>query len=283
MISSILKSIDGRLRAGWRILGFVLLLVLLSAAGQVGVRSVLGSLPRGSDLMFAIIAVAATVAVLVARRFVDGKSFVSLGLAIDRRTAKDLLFGFLLSGLMAGLVFGSMAGVGLIENIRISDVRLTALLALLLPNVLIGWWEEIVFRGYLLQNMIEGLGPRTAVLVSCVLYGLVHAFNPNAGILSTSIIVLFGFLRIYGYLATRQLWLSMGMHIGWNYFQGPVFGYAASGLQSWPSLLEHTPSGPVWLTGGDFGPEASLVTIPVLGLALAAMWVWSRGRERDRS
>jgi len=129
-----------------------------------------------------------------------------------------------------------------------------------------------------LQNLTEGLGLKAAVLLSCFLYGLVHAFNPDAGLLSTAIIVLFGFLRIYGYLSTQQLWLPMGMHIGWNFFQGPMFGYAASGQDSSISLLEHTGAGPDWWTGGAFGPEASLITIPVLDLALGAMWAWARRR-----
>jgi len=147
MASSILESTDGRLRAGWRVLGFGLLLILLSVVGLLGVRSVLGGLPRGSDLAITVVAVAATVAVIVARRFFDKKSFVSLGLAIGRGTVKDLLFGMLLSFLMAGLVFGVMASFGLVENIEVSDIGLSALLLLLLPNILIGWWEEIVFRG----------------------------------------------------------------------------------------------------------------------------------------
>ncbi len=151
MASSVLKSTDGRLRAGWRILGFVLLLVFLSVVGQLGVRSILGGLPKGSDLAIAIIAVAATVAVIIARRFIDKKSFVSFGLTIDGGTVKDLLFGMLLSFLMAGLVFGVMASVGLIENIEVNDIGLSAILLLLLPNILIGWWEEIVFRGSLAE------------------------------------------------------------------------------------------------------------------------------------
>ena len=182
----------------------------------------------------------------------------------------------LVSFSMAGLIFGIMVGTGLIDNIEINKIGVSAFLLLLLPNILIGWWEEIVFRGYLLQNMAEGMGLRTAVLLSCILYGLVHAANPNAGLLSTSIIVLFGFLRIYGYLATKQLWLSIGMHVGWNFFQGPVFGYAASGQNSSLTLFQHTEIGPAWLTGGAFGPEASLITIPVLALALGAMWAWSQ-------
>lgn len=147
---------------------------------------------------------------------------------------------------------------------------------LLLTTILIGYWEELVFRGYLLQNMVDGLGLRVAVIVSCLLYGAIHAGNPNAGMLSTLIIVLFGYLRIYGYLGSGLLWLSMGMHIGWNFFQGPVFGYAASGHAEKLTVVSHRAAGPDWLTGGDFGPEASVITVPVIVLALLAMRYWVR-------
>ena len=67
----------------------------------------------------------------------------------------------------------------------------------------------------------------------------------------------------------------MGMHIGWNFIQGPSFGYAASGHES-ASLIEQTPVGPSWLSGAAFGPEGSVLTIPVLALALVAMRWWAK-------
>jgi membrane protease YdiL (CAAX protease family) len=119
---------------------------------------------------------------------------------------------------------------------------------------------------------------KTAVLISCVLYGLVHSANPNAGILSTAIIVIFGYLRIYGYLKTGQLWLSIGMHTGWNFFQATVFGFAASGHAEDRTLLAHDVRAADWLSGGDFGPEASVLTIPVVLMALIVMGMWSGRR-----
>jgi len=148
----------------------------------------------------------------------------------------------------------------------------------LLVMALVGFWEELVFRGYILQNMAEGVGMTTAIVVSCLLYGLVHSANPNATLLSTGIIVLFGYLRIYGYLGTGQLWLSIGMHAGWNFFQATVFGFAASGHSEAHTLLTHEPLAADWLSGGHFGPEASVLTIPVVLLALLAMRLWSRAR-----
>jgi membrane protease YdiL (CAAX protease family) len=273
---------EHRLRAGWRILLFVLLFLGLSFAGLSGTRAVLGSLPKTSPLIFVLLSVAATLAAYLARRILDKRSLLSLGLTAPDRAWKDLLFGFVLSGVMVGAIFSAMAWSGVIVDIRLNwgaasnSIGPAILLPLLLSTVLIGYWEELAFRGYLLQNMVDGLGLRVAVIASCLLYGALHAGNPNAGILSTLIIVVFGYLRIYGYLGTGLLWLSMGMHIGWNFFQGPVFGYAASGHAEKLTVLSHRASGPDWLTGGQFGPEASLIAVPVVLLALLAMRLWVR-------
>jgi hypothetical protein len=112
------------------------------------------------------------------------------------------------------------------------------------------------------------------------MYGVVHSTNPNATILSTSIIVGLGFLRLYGLLTTRQLWFSMGMHMGWNFFQGPIFGFAASGQGSF-KLLTIELSGSGWLTGGDFGPEGSLLVLPILGVSLLVMRWWAKHTRPD--
>jgi len=294
-----MDSGTGRLRAGWRILLFIVLLIGLSTAGQILLKTAVGGVPDTTGFMkqailICIIATAATLAVFIARRLLDRKTFVSLGLGVDRHTLGDFVFGFLLSGLMGGAF--------LLAAMHFGDVKIDAvhwswsfvnfesfdafanglllmgagtLLVVFFHYLTVAWWEEIVFRGYILQNLMDGLGAVVAVLISCLIYGAIHAFNPNATMLSSAIIVLFGFLRIYGYLATNMLWLSFGMHTGWNFFQGPVYGFAASGTDS-PHLLGLTISGPEWRSGGDFGPEGSVVILPILAAAIALMWLWVR-------
>jgi membrane protease YdiL (CAAX protease family) len=278
-----IATADGRLRAGWRIGIFVLLFAGINVILASSVRALLGGLPRTSVLVFVLLAISATAAVWLTRRFVDRQSFASLGLTRPAAAWQDLVVGFLLSGLMALLVFAALFGLGFVDHVRLS-LGAGELASVLLPalaiTVLVGYWEELVFRGYLLQNMIEGLGLTTAIVVSCLLYGAVHAMNDNAGVVSTLIIVLFGYLRIYGYLATRLLWLSMGMHIGWNFFQGPVFGFPASGHVEAQTLVAHERVGPAWLSGADFGPEASVITVPVLLLALWLMRLWASRKSR---
>ena len=269
---------DGRLRAGWRIGGFLLIFYAVALPLLFGARAAF-DMSRRSPLIFVLIAVAATLAVAIARRRFDRRTLVSLGLRPGKGAAPDLLFGFALSGVMAGCVFLVMLLLGYVTEVRIavSGLDIVALLAgPLAITAVIAWWEELVFRGYLLQNMAEGMGTARAVLLSCLIYGLVHAANPNATLLSSAIIVLFGYLRIYGYLATSQLWLSMGMHWGWNFFQATVFGYAASGHAEEGFLIEHAGAGPDWLSGGAFGPEGSILTVPIVLAALLAMRAWSR-------
>lgn len=275
---------DRRLRAGWRILAFLLVFYSLALPVLFGLRALVG-FSKSSPLVIVIIAATAVPAVYIARRWIDKKSFASLGLRADRWSVADVVFGFLLSGVMAGSVFYAMSTLGYIGDVQVALSGQAAAMVLaqsLAIMALVGFWEELVFRGYVLQNMVEGLGLWVAVLVSCLMYGLIHSANPNAGLLSTAIIMLFGFLRIYGYLSTGQLWLSIGMHTGWNFFQATVFGFAASGHAEDQTLLIHEPRSADWLSGGDFGPEGSVLVIPVVIIAMVGMWAWSRMRAVRR-
>ena len=274
---------DQRLRAGWRIFAFLGVFYSIALPLLFGLRALL-DFPRSSPLVIVIIALAATPAVYVARRCFDKKSFASLGLQTSWQGMADVLFGFLLSGMMMATVFGLMVGLGYINNVHVNDLGWDlagVLLTSLCLMTLVGFWEELVFRGYVLQNMVEGMGMKPAIVISCVLYGLVHSANPSATLLSSAIIVLFGYLRIYGYLSTGQLWLSIGMHTGWNFFQATVFGFAASGHAEAETLLTHDSVAADWLSGGSFGPEASVLIIPVVLVTLLAMRSWSRLATRQ--
>ncbi len=275
------NSGERRLRAGWRILLFFLAVASLGLGLVYLAELVLGGRPspglRRELLLVGALAISTTVLLPFARRFVDKRSVVSLGLHFDRAAVGDLVFGWLLSGAMAALFFLSLflAGAVTVNGFAWDGGAFVGpLLLSCFLYLLVGWWEELFFRGYIFANLISGLGLVVAVVVSCVIYGLLHASNPSATVLSTIIIVGFGFLRIHGLLTTRQLWLSMGMHMGWNFFQGPVFGFSASGRGSFKVLtLELDGAG--WFTGGDFGPEGSILMLPILGGALLVMQWWA--------
>lgn len=279
---------EKRLRAGWRLLLFLLAVPVTMRVLDMILRPLFGNLLHINAVKWTfrgiMVVLGVTFLVWIWRKCIDKKSLISLGLKINSIAWWDMVMGFLLSVLMTGLFFITLLIVGFLEINEISwhseNLVSGAEIVLLLFGIGLatGYSEELGFRGYILQNMEEGIGLRWAVLVSCILYGAMHMANPNSTILSGLLIMGFGFLRIFGWLRTGQLWLSIGMHAGWNFFQGPIFGFSISGLES-NHLIKHTLKGPTWLTGGEFGPEASLFIIPILILALFLMYLWSRKRE----
>lgn len=140
--------------------------------------------------------------------------------------------------------------------------------------------EEIVFRGIVFRLVESTAGSIVAIVVSAIVFGALHALSPHPTPLGLVAIVLeAGILLAGAYAVTRRLWLAIGMHAAWNFTQGGVFGTAVSGTSS-KGLLVGTLDGPEWLTGGAFGPEASLVSVVVCLTAAAALFLRARGLGR---
>jgi membrane protease YdiL (CAAX protease family) len=123
--------------------------------------------------------------------------------------------------------------------------------------------EEVVFRGVVYRLFEEGFGTGAAVLLSGALFGLLHAGNPGATLASSIAIALeAGVLLASAYALARSLWLPIGLHFGWNFTEGGIFGTSVSGGTA-SGLLKVRLVGPDALTGGQFGPEASLPAVAV--------------------
>ena len=140
--------------------------------------------------------------------------------------------------------------------------------------------EEIVFRGVVFRLVEEWGGTWTALAVSSLLFGGIHLLNPHATALGAIGIVFEGGILLAGaYVLTRRLWLPIGIHAGWNFAEGGIFGVPTSGFAS-SGIVRGEVVGPEWLSGGVFGPEASIVAVLVcvaLGLSLLV-----RAAQRDR-
>lgn len=283
-----LNSNEKRLRAGWRILIFIVFFILMSRIlSNIGL-SIVGGLDKTESTYWifrgVIVIVASSLVVWIVRKYFDKKTFVSLGLRLDSLAVKDFFVGLVISGLMIGTIFIIFLISGLLEikEISWSGSSISAVFEIVLwffgIGLAVGWSEELAFRGYLLQNMKDGMNLFWAILISCILYGLLHLSNPNSTILSGILIAIFGYLRIFGWLRSGQLWLSMGMHAGWDFFQGPILGFTVSGMNT-DSLIKQTILGADWITGGSFGPEAGIVVIPVIVFGLIIMYLWTANRE----
>jgi len=278
---------ENRLRAGWRIFLFLVAMFLIAIIVNKVVK-LAGGPPADETFSWVlrgiIVIFNATLLVWILRRYNDKKSFVSLGLKFDSLGMLDVLVGIILSGLMVGIVFVVLLSFGLLEikEVGWTGSGISSIFGIFLwffgIGAAVAWSEELAFRGYILQNMKEGIGLVWAVTISCIFYGVIHMPNPNSTWLSGVLIAIIGFLRIFGWLRSGQLWLSMGMHAGWNFFQGPIFGFQVSGVGS-ESLIKQTAIGPNWITGGSFGPEAGIVVVPVVLLALLVMFLWTSKRK----
>ncbi len=124
--------------------------------------------------------------------------------------------------------------------------------------------EEVAFRGYPFQRLIEAMGPTLATLVFSFAFAGLHVFNPGANRASFAITVFSSWLLSVAYLRTRALWVCWGWHFAWNASMCVVFGLPVSGITEFSPVIQSNTVGPTWITGGDYGPEASVVTAIVL-------------------
>lgn len=281
---------ENRLRSGWRILlhfllillfmipSFLLVSLLLAATGAVSLEQVERYTLGVVALTYAPAIPPAT---FIARRFLDKKSFRSLGFTTRRPVFYDLLVGFLLPGAVMGLVYLVEGALGWLSfqswgwNVQSPLSLLGGMGLMLLAFIAVGFYEELMFRGYYMQNLKEGLNLPWALFLTSFAFGLSHMVNPNARLMSAVVILLAGLFLGFAWWRTRELWLPIGLHIGWNFFEGPVFGYPVSGLPT-DRLIHHSLQGPEIITGGAFGPEAGLILIPPLILATLFVWWYTR-------
>jgi len=228
--------------------------------------------------------IAVTVSVFLARRFLDKQPIESLGLQLNIQALVDVFTGIGITFLQMGFIYLFMLGLGWLtfegfawEFEPISLVVKNTLLFFVI-FIFIGWNEELLSRGYHLQTIASGINLFWGVIISSAVFGLLHIFNPGATWISTIGILFAGLFLAYGYIRTKQLWLPIGLHIGWNFFEGVGFGFPVSGLDIYP-LLRIKVTGPVLWTGGAFGPEAGLIVLPSLLVGGLLIYLYTQKRD----
>ena len=260
----------------------ILAVLMLLLSGVVLVfmpfAQLLGETPDALLVQQAIQAAAAVITLLFVGMVIERRQVNDIGLRF-RGAGRDLFLGFVIgAGLMIAVV-GVLALAGWYQLASRgatpgggTAVRL--LLALVL-FFLVAVSEEIIFRGLLFRILEEGLGSWLALGVSGLIFGLVHIWNPNGTLIGgIGIAVDAGVQLGAAYMLTRSLYLAIGIHWAWNFFEGPIFGTPVSG-QAFPVLLHGSLRGPELWTGGAFGPEAGLVGILISGAGGLALLVWA--------
>lgn len=261
------------IRNGWiRVLLFVVVYLVLLVVTQAAMLRLLtaasGEARQANSWLYISFFNSFIVSLLVVwlfTRIIDRKSFNSLGFEWNT-FGHHAGTGFFLATALLGS--GTLILVA-VNQLHWTDVQPDAM-QLFLSGVLmllIAFGEEIVFRGYILNNLLQATNRWIALPISALLFAGFHINNPNIELMPVINLFLGGILLGVNYLYTRNLWFSMALHFSWNFFQGPVFGYEVSGINV-AHVLEQERTGHALLTGGNFGFEGSVV---YTGLAILAI------------
>jgi membrane protease YdiL (CAAX protease family) len=139
--------------------------------------------------------------------------------------------------------------------------------------------EELFYRGVLLRLIEQWLGSWAALAITALIFGLSHLINPNATLWGAiAITIEAGAMLGAAYIATRNLWFPIGLHFGWNVAASAIFSTEVSGNGTPQGLLDAATSGPVWVSGGDFGPEGSAYAV-AFGTVLTVIFLWIAKRR----
>ncbi len=224
------------------------------------------------------IGLATVVLAIVVYRWVVGRTERRPVIELGREGAwAGTGWGTLLGAGMFGLVVVNLAFLGYYEVDGLGD-----------PGAVIGLFgfmaaaavtEEVVFRGVLFRVLEQWSGTWIALAFTSVLFGFMHLANPNASLWGAAAITLeAGAMLGAAYIATRKLWLPIGIHFGWNFAASAVFSTEVSGNGTPQGLLDAATSGPMPVSGGEFGPEGSLYSIG-FGLLLTIVFLWIAKRR----
>ena len=226
---------------------------------------------------------AAVVANGLCMRIYERRQIAAIGLLWDKASLVNLALGCLGGAGAAALVLTGPLVVRAAHFTRSldSDVGTVGSFALVTASLLFGAaGEEMLFRGYGFQVLLRGLGDWSTILPVGLIFAALHAGNPHATWLGLVNTAGFGILFGYAFVRSRDLWLPIGLHFAWN-FTLPLFGVNVSGLtiRLIGFNLEWS-AGTLW-SGGEYGPEASILTSAVL--VLLYVFVWKAPVRRQHS
>lgn len=260
----------------WIIAQVLITLPIMYFQGKFGIEQTDNFTAWITFITYAIqLAITLGVAALFIAKIDKGK-FADLGFRLQKRwlhLALGLLGGFVFISLGSGILL--LIGAISIQNVHFvptAQILWIVLFAMVAVN------EETFARGYLLRALMESMGKYWALLISAIVFALLHGLNPNMSWIAMVNLLIAGILLGVYYIHFKNLWFSIGLHLTWNYFQGPVWGYHVSGTTT-SGILTLQERGSTLISGGEFGFEGSLVCTIMMLVAIVAIDLWAR-RER---
>ncbi|MGA9773336.1 MAG: CPBP family intramembrane glutamic endopeptidase [Blastocatellia bacterium] len=297
VVGKIFINEERELRSGWRVLIFFLLFLLAAILLNTLLDAIASVFPPVRNLLrepdneeeasarlvlyysvgqIANLAAALAASALCARLF-ERRSLASVGYKLHRGWLRDFALGSLIGAASLALAVGIEAAAGAVRfdvSTRGGWFLVWAFLFLFFFFLVAAAVEELLFRGFPFQALLHNNGWFVAIAVTSILFGLAHIDNANASLFSVINTILAGVWLGIAYLMTRSLWLVTALHYSWNLAMIFIFGLPVSGLKSFSQFawLRGQAGAPVWLTGGDYGPEAGVAVTIVLIISTAAIW-----------
>ncbi|MBN1448603.1 MAG: CPBP family intramembrane metalloprotease [Bacteroidetes bacterium] len=223
-----------------------------------------------------IMLVSAVLPAILLLRSTDRRAVLpSLGLQWNVRSPRQLLAGFVLAVLMMSLLLllELVAGGARMFLGRFPLMHVLHILSFgLVSFTLVSFAEEILLRGYPFDVLLRQSSTGAAVLLTSVLFSIMHAMNPEIGWMGFANILLAGIWLGTARVVTGSLWMAIGLHTGWNFSLGTLFGFPVSGIHERSLFITET-SGPAILTGGTFGPEGGLLATLVLLIGTGTLFL----------
>ena len=261
---------------GWMVLLFVV--VAVPAYSAIGALTAV--LPEGAVSSLIANASGAVISLALYALLVWGGEARRPSELVLRAAPVELITGLVIGAAMFATVMGLMAVFGLYDFVWKVAATIWEPLGFTIQS---GVVEEVLTRAIILRLVWRAFGPWAAFAFSAALFGALHLSNPNATpFAALCIAVEAGIMLGAFYALTGRIWVSIGVHAAWNFTQGYLFGAAVSGTDFGPSLATSTARSDFhpWLTGGAFGPEASVPGLVVGTLVgVGVLWLaWKAGR-----
>ncbi|MHB8852196.1 MAG: CPBP family intramembrane glutamic endopeptidase [Ignavibacteriaceae bacterium] len=261
-----------------RIIISIIVIGFAVAIGLFGSLAVFEKIQIGKDyndvITNAAIAIMAFASYTILYRFYEKRQITELKLTgFTKNAGIGFLVGFILQSFVILIIY---IGGGY-SILRVNPA------SFLLPGFMIalssGIFEEILFRGIIFRLTEEKLGSTIAIIISALIFGLMHLANKNSSIYSAvAIAIEAGVLLAASYIYSKNLWLPIFLHFAWNFAEAGIYGAVISGNTINKSLFTSKFTGPDFLTGGAFGPENSIQAV-LLCLAVGIIFIWIAKRQ----
>lgn len=276
-MKTIFVNSEGEVRAVWKIaVVFVIYILFTIIFGTVAAVLLQQHVIREASFYWVLLYLGPLVtiaSVYCTLKIVDRKKLRDIGFADRHHGFGDFGYGFLLGAAAMTLIFLVLYATGQIslEKGLLHPTISLAFLQGLLFYSLVAVSEELLFRGYLVTALLQTKSIKIAVIGSSAFFSIAHSLNPHVTVVGLTNIFLVGVLFAVMFLKTGSLWMPIGYHLSWNFFQGSVFGFPVSGTTA-NGVYEVSEFQEGWLSGGAFGPEGGILTTIATALVLIVVW-----------